>query len=297
MTPGMCLLTTGGSSYLGQHLVRRAASLLDGITGYTFFSHDPLLALSAVRYRSALNVCDEEAVRRCINGFRPDVVIHTAGSNRSPDMERVIVEGTGHVASATAAIGARLIHLSTDSVFDGTAAPYDEAAAPTPVNAYGRAKAAAEEIVRAHPNHVIVRTSLIYGLEQMDNGTAWMAEALRAGRPVTLFTNQVRNPIWAESLSQACLELAHNNYVGVLNVAGQQALTRAEFALKLLDWWGVAERETLTLGTAEDGRWPLDCTLDLRLASGLLTTQLLGVDEVIRDRTLKHHVWRTERTN
>jgi dTDP-4-dehydrorhamnose reductase len=113
-----------------------------------------------------------------------------------------------------------------------------------------------------------------------------MAEALRAGRLVTLFTNQVRNPIWVETLGRACLELAHNEYVGILNVAGQQALTRAEFALKLLDWWKVTERETLALGMAEDGRWPLDSRLILERASSLLKTPLYSVDDVLTNSPL-----------
>lgn len=281
------LLITGGSSYFGRHLVRfAAANLTDHAIGYTCFSHDPLQELPGVVYRTALDLRDAAAVRHCLDTFRPDAVIHTAGSNRSPDMERVIVAGAQHLARETAATGIRLIHLSTDSIFDGTAAPYDESAAPTPVNAYGQAKAAAEAIVRHHPNHVIVRTSLIYGLEEMDIGTSWMVKALRAGEPVTLFTNQVRNPVWTETLSRACLELARPGsdgyrYIGVLNVAGRQVLTRAEFALRLLDWWEVRERETLRLGLAEGGRWPLDCRLDLRFASDLLETPLLSVDEVL----------------
>jgi dTDP-4-dehydrorhamnose reductase len=281
------VLVTGGSSYLGQHLLRLAvANQAADEIAYTFFNHDPLAQLSGA-VRLALDVRDEGAVARCFEHFHPEAVIHTAGSNRSPDMERTIVAGSRHVALAAAAVGARLIHLSTDSIFDGLNPPYDETAVPTPVNAYGRAKAAAEALVGSHPNSVIVRTSLIYGLEQMDAGTSWMVEALRNGRAVTLFTNQLRHPIWAESLSAACLELARPGgdgywYKGVLNVAGQQRLTRAEFALRLLDWWGVQERERLTLAPSVGGEWPLDCTLDLRLATRLLTTELPGVDEVLR---------------
>jgi dTDP-4-dehydrorhamnose reductase len=221
-------------------------------------------------------------VARFVADFAPDAIIHTAGSNRTPDMTAVIVEGTRHMAAAAAAVGARLIHLSTDAIFDGTGAPYDERAAPAPLHDYGRAKAAAEAIAATHPNAAIVRTSLIYGLEEMDNGTAWMVEALRTGRPVTLFTNQWRNPVWVETLGRACLELVDHPYRGMLNIAGPQAMTRAEFGLRLLDWWGVNERATLALAPDKSGRWPLDCRLDVRLAGRLLRTPLVGVDEVLR---------------
>ena len=274
------LLITGGSGYLGRHLARRVARKWDGIFAYTFHSRDPLGWPQGM----ALDVRDGPAVARLVAAFAPDAIIHTAGSNTTPDMTAVIVAGTSHVAAAA---GARLIHLSSDAIFDGTKAPYDESARPAPLHDYGRAKAAAEALVSAHPNAVIVRTSLIYGLEEMDNGTAWMAAALRAGQPVTLFTNQWRNPVWVESLADACLELVDSAYCGVLNVAGRQAMTRAAFGLRLLDWWEVTERATLELGPDESGRWPLDCRLDVGRAIELLTTPLPGVEEVLNSRAAR----------
>jgi len=271
------LLITGGSGYLGRHLARRAAGDWRGAWAYTTHSCDPLGLPQGV----ALDVRDGAAVARLVAAFAPDAIIHTAGSNTTPDMTAVIVEGTRHVVAAAAVAGARLIHLSSDAIFDGTAAPYDETARPAPLHDYGRAKAAAEALVAGYPNAVIVRTSLIYGLAEMDNGTAWMAAALRAGQPVTLFTNQWRNPVWVETLAGACLELVDSAYRGVLNVAGRQAMSRAAFGLRLLDWWAVAERATLTLGPDESGRWPLDCRLDVSRAERVLATPLVGVDEVL----------------
>lgn len=272
------LLITGGSSYFGRHLVPLAAEAYEIL--YTFHQNDPLNWPQG----RPLDVLDADGVHHLAGDFRPDVIVHTVGSNRTEQMDAVIRLGTAHVTQAAAAVNARLIHLSTDSIFDGRDPPYDESAAPTPVNAYGRAKAAAEAIVRTYDNHVIVRTSLIYGLRLMDHGTAWMAQALQARQPVTLFSNQRRNPVWTETLSRTCLELAGHNYTGVLNVAGRQVLTRAEFSLRMLDYWGVTERESLVIAPS-DGTWPLDCELDLTLATTLLKTPLPGVDEVLAQQT------------
>jgi dTDP-4-dehydrorhamnose reductase len=268
------ILITGGSSYLGRHLVPQASPDFD--VHYTYYSYDPALP-HAVGHQ--LDVRDESAVFHLLQTLRPDVVIHTAGSNRTPDMERVIVQGTQHMTAA--ANSARLIHLSTDVLFDGREPPYDEAAMPSPITPYGRAKAEAETIVQRYDNTVIIRTSLIYGLEQMDHGTRWMAEALQAGQPVTLFDNQFRNPVWADSLSRACLELVDHTFTGILNVAGQQRLSRADFALRLLDWWDVKQRQTLTVCPSEGDQWPLDCTLDLSRATAVLQTPLPGVDTIL----------------
>ncbi|MFO7679404.1 MAG: SDR family oxidoreductase [Chloroflexota bacterium] len=272
----MRLLVTGGSSYLGRHLVPLA--LPDFEVLYTFFQHDPL-GLPGGR---CLNVQDETAVSQLVTTFQPDVIIHLAGSNRGADMADVIVQGAAYVTQAARQVNARLIHLSTDCVFSGLEPPYHETAVPTPVNAYGRAKTEAEAIIQQHPHHVIVRTSLIYSLEKMDHGTQWMAAALQKGEPVTLFDNQIRNPVWAESLSRACLELAAHFYTGVLHVAGSQVMTRAAFSLKMLDWWNVSQRETLIIGPSTGTNWPLDLTFDISRATAVLRTPLPGVDEVLK---------------
>ncbi|MCB8938992.1 MAG: SDR family oxidoreductase [Ardenticatenaceae bacterium] len=269
------LLITGGSSYLGQHLVPLAVAA-GHMVEYTYHQNQPIMPGTGHQ----LDIRDETAVHSLIHAHQPEIILHLAGSNRGSDMAAVIRQGTSHVLWAAHELGIRLIHLSTDSIFAGDAAPYDETAVPTPVNAYGRAKADAEAIVQQHPNSVIVRTSLIYGLAQMDHGTRWMAEALANGEPVTLFSNQIRNPVWVNSLCAAILELADNSFTGILNVAGQQALSRADFALKLLDYWQIQPRHTLTVAPS-DRRWPLNCELDLRLSTAVLHTPLPGVDSVL----------------
>jgi dTDP-4-dehydrorhamnose reductase len=269
------ILITGGSSYLGQHLVPLIASstAVSHTISYTYYQNNP--ALPAQGHK--LDIRDETAVRNLIFHFQPEIIIHLVGS--TSQMAVAIRQGTGNVMWAAREIGARLIHLSTDAIFRGDAAPYDETALPDPITPYGRAKADAEAIVQQHPNTVIVRTSLLYGLQQMDHGTRWMAAALAKGEPITLFNNQIRNPIWVNSLCRALLELTHNEYTGFLNVAGSQALTRAEFALKLLDYWHIHPQKGLKIAPSS-GNWPLNCELRLARATAVLQTPLPGVDLV-----------------
>lgn len=273
------LLITGGSSYLGQHLVPLAHAAGHTV-GYTTFTHDPF----GRHEGRAVDMRDGPAVAALVADFRPNAILHLAGSNRSAAMTDVIVSGARHITSAAAAAGARLIHLSTDVIFDGSGSPYAEDAPPRPLHPYGRAKAEAETIVAAHADHVIVRTSLIYGLDIMDRGMEWVVAALQRGDPVTLFTNQVRCPVSAESLSHALLELVDHPHRGVLNLAGSQAISRAAFGTRLLDWWGIRERATLTLGPDDGTRFPLDVRLDCTLAQRLLQTPLPGVDAVLAAR-------------
>ncbi len=271
------LLITGGSSYLGQHLVPRALAA-GWQTTYTWFSGDPLRLAQGRQ----LDVRDGEAVAALVRRERPDCIIHLAGSNRSEDLTAVIESGTRSVTAAAAAAGARLLFMSTDVVFDGENPPYAEGDWPRPRHAYGRAKAAAEQIAAGVANHLVVRTSLIYGLERIDRGTAWVIDALERGETVTLFTDQMRNPVWVETLAAACLELAAVEATGIVHVAGGQVLSRADFGQRLLNWWGVERRENLRLAPTPAGApWPLDTTLALERANRLLRTPLPGVDAVL----------------
>ena len=153
---------------------------------------------------------------------------------------------------------------------------------PHPSMAYGRAKAQAEQLIAQHDNHVIVRTSLIYGRHEIDHGTKWIAAALRKREPVTLFNDQMRNPIAAETLSAACLELATHTYQGILHVAGNEVLSRADYALALLDWWQINDRQSLTIApTPADAPWPRNTTLTIQKAKNLLKTPLYGVTKTL----------------
>ena len=168
------ILITGGSSYLGQHLVPLTA--VSHTIAATYYQNNPTPSPQSYQ----LDIRDETAVRDLIHAFQPDVIIHLAGSNQGSQMATVIRQGSGNVMWAAQEVEARLIHLSSDAIFAGDAAPYAETAPPAPINAYGRAKADAEAIVQQHPNSVIIRTLLIYGLQTMDHGTRWMSEIGRA---------------------------------------------------------------------------------------------------------------------
>jgi len=150
------LLVTGAAGYLGRELAAQAAAAGVEVTGTW---HDR--PADGIR----LDIRDAGAVRRVVSAVTPDAVVHTAYLQSGDAMRAVNVEGSANVAAAAAATAARMVHLSTDFVFDGEqAAPYGEHDRPAPVTAYGQAKLDAERAVAdAYPAALIVRTSLIYG--------------------------------------------------------------------------------------------------------------------------------------
>jgi dTDP-4-dehydrorhamnose reductase len=283
------MLITGGSGYLGGWVVRLARTDWD-VTA-TYLTH-PMDEPGATWHR--LDLRDEAAVTALVDEVRPTVIIHTAACNPGYDIdfEATNADGTRHVARAAAACGARLIHMSSDVIFDGGKGNYVEEDPPSPLTPYARSKALGEEEVHASgAEAVIVRTSLIYGWRpHIGRQTAWMVKDLIAGKPVHLFTNVLRCPIWVESLAAAVIELVGMSYTGVLHVAGAQVLSRYEFGVRLLRFHGIAlspadpeqsRRAIPALSREIVPGLPLDCTLDCSRARSLLRTPLPGVDEVL----------------
>jgi dTDP-4-dehydrorhamnose reductase len=276
------LLITGGSGYLGRALLAKAAPAYTvSATYHTQAGRIP--AAQAV----PLALTDRDQVLRCITALAPHVILHTAavnpGQGSADAMWQTNVAGSRYVAEGAAAVGARLVHVSSDVVHDGKHAPYADDAQPAPLNAYGHSKAAAEAVVAdLVPQAAIVRTSLIYGVTEMDRSTASFVQRLRQRQPLVLYTDVIRQPIWAETLANALLKLSALDYAGTLNVAGQQALSRAAFGQRLLAWWGIPTQGRLQEGRAAEiaDTIPLDLRLTLTKAEQLLAMSFAGVDEV-----------------
>lgn len=282
MTSRRILLITGGSGYLGRHLTRKAAEDFNVYATYNA-NPAPIKAGQAV----SLNLANRARVLNFVTELKPQIIIHTAAVNpgdQDQNMMPVNAGGSRYVAEAAVAVGARLIHLSSDLVHDGKNSPYDDEASPTPLNLYGRSKAAGEAAVaEVDPQAVMVRTSLIYGLQLLDRGTAGFVERLNTGQPLILFNDVVRQPIWIESLVAALLKLADIDFGGRLNVTGGQPISREEFGRRMLAWWQVDPRGLLRSGRAADisDTIPLDLRLSTAKAEQLLKMTFPGVAEVL----------------
>jgi dTDP-4-dehydrorhamnose reductase len=237
------------------------------VTGATGYLGSELVRLRPDASVERVEIRDAGAVQVLLERVRPHVVVHTAYRQ---DDDAVNTDGSENVARAAAAVGSRLVHLSTDVVFDGRkGTPYVEDDPVSPVTDYGRAKAEAERrVAAAHPDALVVRTSLLYG------GAKPSKHELAAHDPEsTFFTNEVRSPVHVTDLAQALLELAALDVRGQLHVAGADDVSRAEFA-ELIRGGPVRS------GPAPKAR-PLDCSLDSSRARALLRTRLRGVREAL----------------
>lgn len=232
-----------------------------------------------------LEVRDAAGVDALVSRVRPDAVVHTAYVQSGPDLDAITATGAAHVALAASRAGARLVHLSTDFVFDGAAGrPYVEADPLSPVTAYGRAKAAAERLVAgADPRAAIVRTSLIWG-GGVDGGPHLrsVTEVARGEREMAFFSDELRCPVHVSDLAAAILELLDVSHAGPIHLAGADGVSRLEFARLVVADRGLdASRLHGDRSAGRAERRPLDCRLDSSLAAGLLRTRLRGVRELL----------------
>ena len=267
----MRTLIVGASGHLGGEVARLASAAGAEVHG---------TSTTGTGGWSRLDVTDRQAVLALVRRVRPELVVNTA---YRADSWRICADGAAHVALAAVEAGARLVHVSTDAVHGGRPEPYPDDAAPTPIYPYGAAKAAAETAVAAiDPAAAVVRTSLIVGDERSKQ--VRLALDLTTGRARgALFTDEYRCPIDATDLAAAILELAATGYPGTINVAGPQAVSRAELGRLVATAHGLDPATVPVCTTAESGLGarPGAILLDSTRASALLKTPLRGVAEAL----------------
>ena len=272
------ILITGGTGYLGSRLLTLARNW----NLHATFNSTPPPYQTAIRYHKC-DLRQSDAVFELMNDVQPSVIIHTACSNQTPHNLESIVPSALNLSRAAQAHQARLIHLSSDMVFAGEDAPYSETHRTNPITEYGQLKAQAERLIMTqNPVSLIVRTSLIYGTNPIDHQSRWMLKRIGQGETLCLFTDEIRCPIWIDTLALALLELANKPEMGILHVAGPQALTRWEFGQVMLPLLGQPPSPLLRPGTIEESGLvrPKNLTLNVTKAHQLLSTPLLTVKEV-----------------
>jgi dTDP-4-dehydrorhamnose reductase len=218
-------LITGGTGMLGTDLADVLTS-----NGHT------VTAAS----RADLDVTDAAAVADAVADH--DIVVNAAAYTRVDDAETdeataTAINGTaaGSIAAATAATGARLVHISTDYVFDGTATePYAEDAPTNPVSAYGRSKELGEKLVRAaDPAAIVLRTAWLYGA----NGPSFVraiSSAAATRDTLSVVTDQVGQPTFTVDVAQRILDIVDANVPGgTFHATNSGQTNRLEFAREI----------------------------------------------------------------
>jgi dTDP-4-dehydrorhamnose reductase len=239
------ILITGANGLLGQKLIAL----------YNDKSEYEVLGTSKGEKRypqpvafATMDITDRNDVLKVVTHFNPDWIINTAAMTNVDQCEtekdacvNLNISAVTHLIEACEASRSKLLHLSTDFIFDGNNGPYDEEAVANPLSYYGHSKLAAEQLVLASSIHwAIARTVLVYGIAHdmsRSNIILWVKSSLEQGKSIKVVNDQWRTPTLAEDLAMGCFLIADQDAQGIFNISGKDFLNPYQMAVATADYY------------------------------------------------------------
>jgi dTDP-4-dehydrorhamnose reductase len=229
----MRILVTGAAGRLGGQLVQVLNQRGHAVTGVDVVGDQV----------TRLDITDFEVTRAFADNLKPDIIIHPAGWTdvegcaREPEKAITINGfGTQHIALAAAAIQAAVLYVSTNEVFDGKLGrPYREYDETHPINPYAYSKWVGERaLLNINPRHYIVRTSWLFA-HGGKNFIQAVLNAVEAGKPLKVVTDEIANPTYNDDLADAIAALIETERFGIYHLVNEGASSRWAFARYFLD--------------------------------------------------------------
>ena len=244
----MKILVTGGNGLLGQKL----SLLLDSKEDVELIAtaRSPLSIQLKRGAFQPLDITNQDDVNRVLSDVKPDVVINTAAMTQVDHCETERekcwlsnVTAVEYLVKACEKEKTKLIHVSTDFIFDGKMGPLKEDAKPNPVNYYGESKLAGEQIVQGSKvDWAILRTVLVFGITSdlsRSNIVLWVKNSLEQGKVINVVNDQWRTPTLAEDLAMGCYLAATKNANGIFHISGEKMMTPYDIAIETAAFFGL----------------------------------------------------------
>ncbi|MFH1999277.1 MAG: SDR family oxidoreductase [Planctomycetota bacterium] len=283
------ILVTGASGLLGTHISARLGT--QGYSVFAAYSRHPehvQNGLNSLNIRLLhLDLTRPSSVEAAFRTAAPHAVVHVAAmADLSPceqdkALARTInIDATAEIAKYCNKTNTRLIFLSTDQVFDGSKGNYSEEDRPNPIHEYGFTKAEAEKevLAKAQALSTIVRVALVYGRSPTGRRSCseQVVYALRNNERLRLFTDEIRNPVYAEDVASAIAELmVYTRPLPYLHLGGPDTVSRYEIGRATALAFGLdpdkieaVRQKDMNLPTPR----PKDLSLNTSLAKKLLAS-------------------------
>jgi dTDP-4-dehydrorhamnose reductase len=296
----MKILLTGASGLVGGAVARLAGAEGHEVIGVVGRWNAPV---PGVARQVSLDLQDGAAVAGLVREVRPDWIFNAAAVSEPPQCDaepeksrRLNVALPAQLAQAAQAVNARLLHLSTEQVFDGTAAPYAIGATRRAINLYARQKLESEDVVlTAAPESVVLRLPLLMG--NSPGGKRSVHERLLMlwadRKPAKLYRDEIRQTCTADSVARAMLEIAgRTDLRGALHWAGAEPLSRFAIGERIREHFGLSEAAAPIIGVnrrddpAAMASRQADLSLDLAPLDRQLMTRPQTFDEALGELVL-----------
>jgi dTDP-4-dehydrorhamnose reductase len=267
------LLVTGASGFLGWNLCKRAYSRYGSSVELIGLAFHHQIDIPHVKVHQ-IDLCNPGKLDALLARLNPDVIIHTAAISQPNECQqnakecaRINIEVPAFLARWCASRSVSFVFTSSDLIFDGKRAPYDESAAVSPVNIYGQQKAEAERIIlETHPRSAVCRMPLMFG----DPGPSSqsfiqpMLRSLHEKKQIRLFTDEFRTPVDGSSAADGLL-MAAEKVSGTIHLGGRERISRYNFGLLLAELLGCSESlivPVLQKDVQQSAPRPQDVSLD-----------------------------------
>lgn len=195
------------------------------------------------------DVTKRNEIKKTILDFYPDYIINASAYTNVDKSEterelawKINVKGIEYIAEAARVLDTRIVHMSTDYIFDGREGPYAEDEKPRPLGYYARTKLASENALKmSGVLYTILRTNVLYGADSYSKTgfVRWLVNSLRDGKDVRIVTDQINNPTFVDDLVQAINKVVEYNKTGIYNIGGKEFLSRFEFSEIIADYFGL----------------------------------------------------------
>ena len=281
------ILVTGGSGFIGGHIIKA------GQNKFIIYATYNTNILKEKNIQTVhIDLSQKKAINSLLEDIKPDIIIHTAAISNLDlcEKDRVLanlinVEATETLALWSKKNRAKFIFTSSDMVFDGKRGNYREDDTVNPLSFYAQMKVQCEEkIAQMNFNSVVVRVALTYGIGMISFNTFFekMIYSVKNNSSVALFVDQFRTPILVNNLAEAILELAENEFTGIINLSGGDRMSRWDFGLLTCKILGLPTKNLIKSSMFDSpgaASRPQDISMRNDLASKVLNVKLLNCSE------------------
>lgn len=270
-----------GIGFLGRYIFRDFTDLGTNVIGTRLSSNDNIMSL---------DICNLESIEKCISKTNPDLIINCAANvnldfiEKNPDIGRSVnADGPKNLAKVALKNKIRLVHISTDGVFDGNGSLYKEEDIPNPINKYGETKLLGERnIQEILDDYVIIRTNF-YGINERKMSLLnWIIQKLSQKEEIIGFNDIIFNPLEVSNLSKLVIDVVQSDFKGILHLASNDVISKYEFAMKVANIFNFDEN-LITKGTSNDVKLiasrPKNTSLSNKKAQKILTTKIDSLNE------------------